>query len=138
MLLNVSIFLWFGAVCPWSDFVNTPDLPFGRLVLLGILILLLRRPPIIFALYRWVPRIESFREALFAGYFGPIGVSAIFYLFVTCEYLNEIDQTPGLPDSGRKEVEEMLVVVRLVVWMCVVISVIVHGITIPFIMVSSA
>ncbi|KAF8534810.1 Na/H antiporter [Trichophaea hybrida] len=135
MLLNMTIFLWFGAVCPWSDFVNTPELPLGRLVLLSVLIILLRRPPIVLAFYRWVPRIESFRQAVFAGYFGPIGVSAIFYLFLTCDYLTEMDRTPGLPDSGRKEVEEMLRVIKPVVWMCVVTSVIVHGITIPFIMV---
>jgi len=42
MLLNLSIFVWFGAVCPWSLFLHNEIIPIYRLVALGILILLLR------------------------------------------------------------------------------------------------
>lgn len=42
MLLNLSIFIWFGAVCPWASFVHSPVIPIYRLIPLGILILLLR------------------------------------------------------------------------------------------------
>jgi NhaP-type Na+/H+ or K+/H+ antiporter len=38
-----------------------------RLVVLAILILLLRRLPIVMALYRWIPDIKTFREAIFSG-----------------------------------------------------------------------
>jgi sodium/hydrogen antiporter len=44
--------------------------PFSK----GILVLLLRRLPIILALYRWIPDIKTFREAIFAGHFGPMCV----------------------------------------------------------------
>lgn len=42
MLLNLAVFIWFGAICPWESFVNNDIIPIYRLVALGILILLLR------------------------------------------------------------------------------------------------
>jgi NhaP-type Na+/H+ or K+/H+ antiporter len=135
MLLNIAVFLWFGAVCPWPALANTPNLPLERLLALGALIILLRRPPVVLALHRWIPRIECLREGLFAGYFGPIGVSAIFYLLITIEFLKDMDSDPRLPEAGRIQVQQLIATVRPVVWMCVVSSVVVHGITIPFIMV---
>ena len=42
MLLNLSVFLWFGATCPWELFGHNAVIPTYRLVILGILILLLR------------------------------------------------------------------------------------------------
>lgn len=46
--------------------------------MLTILVLLLRRIPIVLATYKWIPDIKTFREAIFAGWFGPMGVGAIF------------------------------------------------------------
>lgn len=45
MLLNLSVFMWFGAICPWSSFASSTIIPTYRLVFLGILILLLRCVP---------------------------------------------------------------------------------------------
>jgi NhaP-type Na+/H+ or K+/H+ antiporter len=42
MLLNLSVFIWFGAICPWSTFVHNSVIPIYRLIPLGILILLFR------------------------------------------------------------------------------------------------
>jgi sodium/hydrogen antiporter len=42
MLLNITVFAWFGAVCPWASFRVNEVIPIWRLILLGILILLLR------------------------------------------------------------------------------------------------
>jgi NhaP-type Na+/H+ or K+/H+ antiporter len=42
MLLNLSIFIWFGAICPWSLFRVNSVIPIYRLIFLGVLILLLR------------------------------------------------------------------------------------------------
>jgi NhaP-type Na+/H+ or K+/H+ antiporter len=135
MLLNITIFLWLGAVCPWPLLAATPDLPLSRLVAMTALILLFRRPPVILVFRRWIPHIETFKEGLLAGYFGPIGVSAIFYLLVCVEFLREMLHTPGLQGDGKMQVEILLETIRPTVWMCVVASVVVHGITIPFIMV---
>jgi NhaP-type Na+/H+ or K+/H+ antiporter len=42
MLLNLSIFIWFGAICPWASFAHNSVIPIYRLIFLGILILLFR------------------------------------------------------------------------------------------------
>jgi len=42
MLLNLSIFIWFGAVCPWAMFRVNSVIPIYRLIPLGVLILILR------------------------------------------------------------------------------------------------
>lgn len=39
MLLNLSIFVWFGAICPWQMFLRNDVVPIWRLVILGLLIL---------------------------------------------------------------------------------------------------
>lgn len=127
MLLNMSVFLWFGAACPWRTFARIPT---ARLLLLAAAVILLRRPPVVLALRRWIPNVQSTREALFAGYFGPIGVSAIFYLLLTQEFLGDLERHAG--------VEELRHLITPVVWMCVITSVVVHGITIPFIMLGNA
>ena len=57
MLLNVSIFIWFGAVCPWRLFAHSPVIPIYRLIPLGILVLLFRRLPIIFAMHKQIHQI---------------------------------------------------------------------------------
>lgn len=79
LLFNCACFIYIGAWFPFKDF-NAPDLTIypWRLVLLGILVLLLRRLPAVIALYRWIPDIKTFREALFSGHFGPMGVGAVF------------------------------------------------------------
>nr|POF11557.1 na(+)/h(+) antiporter 1 [Quercus suber] len=91
MLLNVAIFMWFGAVCPWHSFVTNNVIPIYRLIPLGILVLLLRRLPMVLTFHKKIHQIEEFRHALFVGFFGPIGVSAIFYLYIAREFFREIE-----------------------------------------------
>jgi NhaP-type Na+/H+ or K+/H+ antiporter len=91
MLLNVSIFMWYGAVCPWAEFQENSVVPLGRLVALGILVLLFRRLPWVFAVHRYIPQIEEVRQAIFVGFFGPVGVSAIFYLYIMLEFLQTLN-----------------------------------------------
>ena len=43
-----------------------------RLVILTAGIMVLRRIPAILALYKWIPEITSWREAVFSGHFGKI------------------------------------------------------------------
>lgn len=132
MLLNITVFLWYGAVIPWNLIGHTPEVSLGRLIGLAALIILLRRLPVVWALHKFVPRISNPKEALFTGYFGPIGVSAIFYLYITLEFLEEME-THHLEGSDESRVETMIAVITPVVWICVLASVIVHGITVPFI-----
>lgn len=81
LLLNSSTFVYFGAIIPWSQFVPrdiSPDITIGRLIGLLILILLFRRLPIVLLLKPLIPDIRTYREALFCGHFGPMGLGGLF------------------------------------------------------------
>lgn len=120
MLLNVTIFIWFGAIIPYKDFVDNPYIPIYRLVPLGILILLLRRLPVIYAMRKQIKQIEAFRQMLFVGFFGPIGVSAIFYLYVSVEFLH------GLKIDGvhREDAHHLAEVMKVVIWFVTLCSIV--------------
>lgn len=142
MLLNLSIFLWFGAVCPWEMFWHNSFIPFYRLLFLGILILLLRydktthllcnllkqrltrhfdrRLPIVFAMHRFIHQIEEKRQAIFVGFFGPIGVSAIFYLYISLEFL----ETLTVDGEERSDAESLKEVMTVIVWFQAICSIV--------------
>ncbi|KAG9259157.1 sodium/hydrogen exchanger family protein [Emericellopsis atlantica] len=127
MLLNVTIFMWYGAVIPWHEFVHNNVIPIYRLIPLGILVLMLRRLPFVFAIHRWIPQIEQAKQAIFVGFFGPIGVSAVFYLYVTLEFIDGLAEGPN-PAADLDQFKET---VRVVVWFLAVCSIVVHGLSIP-------
>lgn len=147
MLLNLSIFIWFGAVCPWSSFLNNDIIPLYRLVFLGVLILLVRRMPIIFAMHRYIHQIEHIYHAGFVGFFGPIGVGAVFYLSISREFLREIK----VNGEVREDAHRLSEAVNIIVWFLVVCSIVsyflryfllwpsfltsqvVHGLSIPLV-----
>ncbi|SPO03182.1 related to Na+/H+-exchanging protein [Cephalotrichum gorgonifer] len=127
-LLNIAVFMWFGAVCPWEDFLQNSAIPVHRLILLGILVLVLRRMPWVLATHKLVPQIPDVRQALYVGFFGPIGVSAIFYLYILIEFVNS-----SLSEGGevRDDVKSLSDGARVIVWFLAVCSIVVHGMTIP-------
>ncbi|KAI1435625.1 Sodium/hydrogen exchanger family-domain-containing protein [Xylaria sp. CBS 124048] len=129
MLLNVVIFMWYGAVCPWQSFAANNVVPLHRLVPLGLLILLLRRPPFILGMHAKIPQTEDIRQATFMGFFGPIGCSAIFYLYITLDFIKTLN--PGGGDVPRDDVKNLGETVMVTVWFLVVLSVVVHGLSIP-------
>ncbi|PHH91420.1 hypothetical protein CDD83_563 [Cordyceps sp. RAO-2017] len=127
VLLNFGGFMFIGTVMPWSEF-NDPDgtgITYGRLVLLGFMVLLFRRIPAILLSYKLMPAVvRDWKEALFMGYFGPIGAGAVFY----------VEHTRHLfPEPGRGDAEETNLVramVPVVYWL-VLFSIVVHGLSIP-------
>ncbi|KAK1753659.1 Cation/H+ exchanger [Echria macrotheca] len=127
VLLNFGGFMYIGTIIPWSDF-NQPDttgLTYGRLIGLGVLVLILRRIPAILAMYKFMPNVcKNYKEALFMGYFGPIGIGAVFY----------VEHTRHLfPELGQGDVEEtnlVRVMIPVVYWL-VLFSIVVHGLSIP-------
>jgi NhaP-type Na+/H+ or K+/H+ antiporter len=120
MLLNVTIFIWFGAVCPWAEFAHNNVIPIYRLIFLGILVLLLRRPPIVYAMHKYIPQIEQKRQALFVGFFGPIGVSAIFYLYISLEFLRKIK----VDGEIREDAAFLMEVMNVVIWFLCICSIV--------------
>ncbi|GAD97823.1 Na/H antiporter, putative [Paecilomyces variotii No. 5] len=108
MLLNLSIFMW--------------------LIFLGILVLLLRRLPIVLAMHKGIHQIEQFSQAAFVGFFGPMGVGAIFYLTVCRDFLKQDVLVDGKP---REDAAKVADAVEIVVWFLVICSIVVHGISVP-------
>ncbi|PHH58688.1 hypothetical protein CDD80_2046 [Ophiocordyceps camponoti-rufipedis] len=115
MLLNVAIFLWYGAALPWDSFGrnSVPGLSTGRLVALGALVLLLRRLPWVFCMRRWIHQVEGLRHAVFVGFFGPIGVSAVFYIFIALDFIR--DHLSGEDGTPRGDVVHLSETIRIVV-----------------------
>lgn len=110
----------FGAVCPWASFVHNDVISIYRLIFLGLLILLFRRLPVVFALHWNIWQIEEKQQAIFVGFFGPIGVSAVFYLYISLEFLQGITVDGVIrEDAGR--LEEVFTVV---VWFLAVCSIV--------------
>lgn len=66
---------------PWEQ-LHVPEvtgITVSRLVTLGFLILLFRRIPAVMMGYRFMPKVcSNWKEALFMGYFAPIGVYTLF------------------------------------------------------------
>ena len=80
LLFNVASFVYVGAWMPFDSFNNeTLTLSVHRLIPAAILILVLKRLPIMIALYKFIPDVKNFREALFSGHFGPVGIGEYPY-----------------------------------------------------------
>ncbi|KAI0826897.1 Sodium/hydrogen exchanger family-domain-containing protein [Trametes gibbosa] len=127
LLFNIAAFVFVGAWMPFSDFSN-PHLTLSvwRLIVIGILVMLLRRLPVVIALYRWIPDIKTFREAIFSGHFGPMGIGAVFISTLAAEQLPE----PHSPPEGQTEL--LAASIQPIVAFMVLCSIAVHGLSIPF------
>lgn len=73
LVLNCACFIYIGAWLPFGDF-NAPDLGLvpWKLVVLFLAILILRRIPSLLLLYKFIPDVHDWREALFCGHFGKL------------------------------------------------------------------
>lgn len=78
-------------------------------------------------MHKYIHQIEEKRQAIFVGFFGPIGVSAIFYLYISIEYLETITVDGIIRDDAATLIE----VVTVVVWFLAICSIVVHGLSIP-------
>lgn len=129
LLINLAYFVYFGTIIPWPDFNDHEiGLYAWRLVVLALLVIFFRRIPIMLALKPIIPDIKSWREALFAGHFGPIGVGAIFIAMLARAELETESPIPltKLPDPGTPHYTLIRVVWPIVAFL-VVASIIVHG-----------
>lgn len=90
-LLNFGAFMFVGLIMPWDGLTSpeTTGLTIGRLFGLGLLVLVLRRIPAIMVSYRFMSKIcMDWKEALFLGYFGPIGGVSRFRMYSINIYTN--------------------------------------------------
>lgn len=83
-------------------------------------VLLFRRLPVIIGLYKYIPAISNWRQAAFMGWFGPMGVGALFYYTIAIQFF----ETDG-PNAYAK------LVIEPIIYFIILSSVVIHGITIP-------
>jgi NhaP-type Na+/H+ or K+/H+ antiporter len=121
LLLNVSFFIWIGAVAPWKEFADNDILPLYRLVFIGVLVMLFRRLPFVLLVHKKIHQIEEWRQAIFVGFFGPIGVSAVFYLYIAVEFLKT---NVRYNDEEREDAKRLSDTIVIIVWFLVVCSVV--------------
>ncbi|WP_228454250.1 cation:proton antiporter domain-containing protein [Streptomyces alkaliphilus] len=104
--LVLPLFVLLGAMLPWEEWA---DLGWGSGLMLVVGVLLLRRLPILLLLAR--PLGLRPRDAVFLGWFGPMGVSALFYL---CAEAQRLGNAPEVLAAGT---------------LVVAASTVVHGVT---------
>lgn len=101
----LPMFVLLGATLPWTVWSELG----WTAIALALAVLLLRRLPVLLLLKR--PLNLGWPDALYLGWFGPVGVSAVFYLTLEAEEL-------GLPET-----------VMGAGIMVVVVSTLAHGVT---------
>lgn len=72
---TLPIFLLLGAVLPWQAWFELG----WKGIVLALAVLLLRRLPGLLVLSPLIRELRSTSDALFLGWFGPIGIAALFY-----------------------------------------------------------
>ena len=84
--VDLPIFFLFGLILPWHQWFE-----FGwPLMVLAAAILLLRRLPALLLTKKLIGQFRTLGDNLFAGWFGPIGVAAIFYSTLAFERTGEL------------------------------------------------
>ncbi|CCM01172.1 uncharacterized protein FIBRA_03220 [Fibroporia radiculosa] len=125
LLFNIAAFVFVGAWMPFDTFSDTAlTLSVWRLIVIAILVLLLRRLPVMIALYRWIPDVKTFREAIFSGHFGPMG--AIFISTLAAE------QLPNPASPPENQAQYLAATIQPIVAFMVLCSITIHGLSIPF------
>lgn len=129
LLINLAYFVYFGTIIPWEQYNSGYfGLTAWRLVVIAIFVLLFRRIPIMLALKPLIPDVRNWREALFAGHFGPIGVGAIFVAILARAELEHGEPVPlsQMPDPSAENYALIYLVWPIVTFL-VISSILIHG-----------
>lgn len=129
VLLNTAFFIYFGAVIPWPDFNDFEiGLKAWKLVCMAIIILFVRRIPIMMAIKPITPDIHTWREALFCGHFGPIGVGALFMCLLARAEIENGTEKPNENLVPKSDPHYFLVrTIWPITCFLVIASIVVHG-----------
>ncbi|KAI1274997.1 Cation/H+ exchanger [Xylaria sp. FL0933] len=124
VFLNFGGFMYIGTILPWKEFhqPDTTGITLPRLLGLGVLVLLFRRIPALLITYKAMPSVvKSWKEAIFMGHFGPIGVGAVYHL----------EHTRLLFHQDNPREKALVDALCPVVYFLVLVSIVVHGLSIP-------
>ncbi|RKF63708.1 putative Na antiporter C3A11.09, partial [Erysiphe neolycopersici] len=128
LLLNLTYFVYLGTIIPWEQF-NNPQygITLWRLVVLALFVILFRRIPAMMLFKPFIPDIRTWREALFAGHFGPIGVGAIFVAILARAELESGSPTPSGNIDPNSPHHVLIWLIWPVTTFLVISSILVHG-----------
>ena len=84
-LFTFPFFVFFGMILPWEAWAVL-GWPLGALALL---VLLLRRLPAVAALSPLLSPLHKRADVLFTGWFGPIGVAAVYYALYAVHHVHQ-------------------------------------------------
>lgn len=84
-LFTLPMFVIFGIALPWAEWADLG----WPLLALTILVLLLRRPPILLMLYPALRHYWTVPDVRFMGWFGPIGIAAIYYASLAHKHMHQ-------------------------------------------------
>ncbi|TVY62826.1 Na(+)/H(+) antiporter, partial [Lachnellula suecica] len=129
LLINLAYFVYLGTVIPWEQYNNVAlGLTPWRLVVIALFVIFFRRIPIMMALKPLIPDVKTWREALFAGHFGPIGVGAIFVAILARAELETGSATPlaEYPDVNAPHYTLVALIWPITTFL-VISSILVHG-----------
>ena len=87
---NIPIFIFLGTVLPWQGWFDLGWQGLGY----AVAVLLLRRLPAWLLMRPLLSSVRSWRETAFNGWFGPIGIAAVFYAM-------ELQKEPGVEQPDR-------------------------------------
>ena len=146
LLFNIASFVFIGAWMPFDAFADSSlTLSVWRLIVIAILVLLLRRLPVMIALYKWIPDVKTLREAVFSGHFGPMGVGELHCrLLRLCINLCSLHtgavfistlaagQLPQPEDPPADQRQLLAASIQPIVAFMVLCSITIHGLSIPF------
>ncbi|KAF9070315.1 Sodium/hydrogen exchanger family-domain-containing protein [Rhodocollybia butyracea] len=127
LLFNIAAFIFVGAWMPFNEFANAEtSVSVWRLIVIAILVLLFRRLPAVLALYKFIPDIKTFREAIFTGHFGPMGIGAVFISTLAAEVLADNASAQTNPQTVL-----LTQTIQPITAFMVLCSITIHGLSIP-------
>ena len=128
LVLNLSYFVFVGSLVPWRSFNSEVlGIKAWRLVVGTICMFLFRRIPIVMLLGPIIPDIKTRREAIFYGYFGPIGAGALFSAFIINAAVDPATKSTNSDNGNGVRPHEYHQQLWAVVMFVFVASSIVHG-----------
>jgi NhaP-type Na+/H+ or K+/H+ antiporter len=127
MLMNWAFFIFFGSSIKWEAF-NNGYLSLWRLFLVTALIFVFRRLPAVLVFRNWITPIRFFKESIYVGWFGPVGVGAMWYTSLAIQRLG-IEPFEHVGDEKKEN--DLFNMYYYSIMFIVFLSIILHGITVP-------